>query len=61
MDQPRNVEKLIKKRYFSKILFETTIIKLDYYNVKLGDKEGFDNEQNGVNEPLPSTNCQFFS
>ena len=27
--------------------------------VKLGDKERFDKEQNGVKEPFPVTNCQF--
>ena len=29
--------------------------------VKLGDKERFDKEQNGVKEPFPMTNCQFTS
>ena len=29
--------------------------------VKLGDKERFDNEQIGVKEPFPMTNCQFTS
>ena len=29
--------------------------------VKLGDKERFNNEQIGVKEPFPVTNCQFTS
>ena len=29
--------------------------------VKLGVKERFDNEQIGVKEPFPATNCQFTS
>ena len=34
--------------------------KIAYYDntVKLGDKEHFDNEQIGVKEPFPVTNCQ---
>ena len=35
--------------------------RLDQNTVKLGDKERFDKEQNGVKELFSVTNCQFTS
>ena len=42
-------------------VFQQNIVRDNYYNVKLGDKEGFDKEQIDVKEPFSVTKCQFTS